>query len=202
MVEDIYKEEAKDGRQEQQTTANHAAPSELAKSEDDNSEDHQTQTHSQSQNIVSARTPMQHSKTTTAPRATVSSSTATLGEGLGRSEINAAEKDPSKNIINYGQYTLGNQAILQGTPTTATPSIISTAAAAGHHDDDDQTIMPTYGCFMGISPDAGGMYGGRASLPEFGTQAGDVSLTLGLRHSTNLPRKSTTEFSIRDFGAY
>ncbi|KAK4488337.1 hypothetical protein RD792_004096 [Penstemon davidsonii] len=40
-----------------------------------------------------------------------------------------------------------------------------------------------------------------STLIRFGTSAGDVSLTLGLRHAGNLPEKSsTTPFSVRDFG--
>lgn len=37
-----------------------------------------------------------------------------------------------------------------------------------------------------------------ATLIRFGTNAGDVSLTLGLRHTGNMPEKSP--FSVRDFG--
>lgn len=37
-----------------------------------------------------------------------------------------------------------------------------------------------------------------STLIRFGTNAGDVSLTLGLRHAGNLPDKSS--FSVRDFG--
>ncbi|KAL3833412.1 hypothetical protein ACJIZ3_008148 [Penstemon smallii] len=43
-----------------------------------------------------------------------------------------------------------------------------------------------------------------STLIRFGTSAGDVSLTLGLRHAGNLPEKSSsttpTPFSVRDFG--
>lgn len=37
-----------------------------------------------------------------------------------------------------------------------------------------------------------------STLIRFGTTAGDVSLTLGLRHAGNMPEK--TPFSVRDFG--
>lgn len=37
-----------------------------------------------------------------------------------------------------------------------------------------------------------------STLIRFGTAAGDVSLTLGLRHAGNMPEK--TPFSVRDFG--
>ncbi|KAL3514588.1 hypothetical protein ACH5RR_027305 [Cinchona calisaya] len=155
MVENIYKEEIK----EDETTMNddhHEIVSSI-KSDDDYDdsvdEDHQNQKQ-QNTAIVSAQTSMHNNN----------SKTTTMVEEGQRSEINAAEKDPSMNtfINNYGrqQFTttlLGNQAILQGTTT-------STQAA------------------------------------------GDVSLTLGLRHpsSSNLPRKASADnFSIiRDFGAF
>ena len=38
-----------------------------------------------------------------------------------------------------------------------------------------------------------------STLIRFGTTAGDVSLTLGLRHAGNMPEKSS-RFSVRDFG--
>ncbi|KAM3709434.1 hypothetical protein ACJW31_02G172100 [Castanea mollissima] len=38
-----------------------------------------------------------------------------------------------------------------------------------------------------------------STLIRFGTTAGDVSLTLGLRHAGNMPEKSSS-FSVRDFG--
>lgn len=38
-----------------------------------------------------------------------------------------------------------------------------------------------------------------STLIRFGTTAGDVSLTLGLRHAGNIPEK-TSSFSVRDFG--
>ncbi|XP_062102314.1 BEL1-like homeodomain protein 2 [Humulus lupulus] len=47
--------------------------------------------------------------------------------------------------------------------------------------------------------------GGAAALIAFGTTAtttaGDVSLTLGLRHAGNMPENTTSPFSVRDFGS-
>ncbi|XP_027148231.1 BEL1-like homeodomain protein 4 [Coffea eugenioides] len=216
MVEDIYKEETKDEEQKKVTTVNHHAANELAKSVDSvDEEDHHNQNQNQNQNhnIVSAQTPMTNSKTTTATTILSSSiTTMTLVDGR-RSEINAVEKDPSKNTINNGQYTLGNQAILQGTPSTTTPTSLISSPTFGHHHGQ---TLPTYGCFMAIPDEAHvGMHGNATSratnninttgsLVGMGStsQAGDVSLTLGLRHpSSNLPRKRT-EFSLRDFGAF
>ncbi|KAK6115403.1 hypothetical protein DH2020_007672 [Rehmannia glutinosa] len=45
-----------------------------------------------------------------------------------------------------------------------------------------------------------GLFGGGENFVRAGTQAGDVSLTLGLRHSENVPRMS--QLSITDFEAY
>lgn len=95
-----------------------------------------------------------------------------------RSEFNANERDPSKNIINYRQYALGNQLIMLQSDDTATSS------SAAHH------------YFTGA--DATDLVGNSNGSQQ---QAGDVSLTLGLRHSENVPRKPA-QFQLRDFGAY
>ncbi|KAI3460283.1 hypothetical protein Pfo_016946 [Paulownia fortunei] len=101
-----------------------------------------------------------------------------LSAGGKRLEINAAEKDPSENTINGSQ---GKQVVPPG-----------------------GDMMPTeYRCFM-ANPEVGlgsefGLGGG--NVGGVGTQAaGEVSLTLGLRHSENVPRMS--QLSIRDFEAY
>ncbi|XVF59553.1 hypothetical protein PTKIN_Ptkin07bG0285300 [Pterospermum kingtungense] len=39
-----------------------------------------------------------------------------------------------------------------------------------------------------------------STLIRFGTTSGDVSLTLGLRHAGNIPEKTSSAFSVRDFG--
>ncbi|PSS31369.1 BEL1-like homeodomain protein 4 [Actinidia chinensis var. chinensis] len=100
-----------------------------------------------------------------------------------RSQINATEHDPSQDTINYRQYTLGNQLILQGTVTT-------TVAAATTCTD----ILPgacRYFTVDNMSP----------SLARMGAPAGgDVSLTLGLRHpGNNMAEKS--QVTLRNFGA-
>lgn len=95
-----------------------------------------------------------------------------------RSEFNANERDPSKNIINYRQYALGNQLVMLQSDDTATSS------SAAHH------------YFTGA--DATDLVGNSNGSQQ---QAGDVSLTLGLRHSENVPRKPA-QFQLRDFGAY
>ncbi|KAK7252876.1 hypothetical protein RIF29_37130 [Crotalaria pallida] len=52
---------------------------------------------------------------------------------------------------------------------------------------------------VGVSAGGGANADIGSTLIRFGTTAGDVSLTLGLRHAGNMPEK-TTPFSVRDFG--
>lgn len=100
-----------------------------------------------------------------------------------RSEFNANERDPSKNIINYRQYALGNQLVMPQSDDTATASSYFTMSA------DAADLVASN------SNEA-------ANAATFGAQStGDVSLTLGLRHSENVPRKAA-QFQLRDFGAY
>ncbi|GFY86132.1 BEL1-like homeodomain 4 [Actinidia rufa] len=99
-----------------------------------------------------------------------------------RSQINATEHDPSQDTINYRQYTLGNQLILQGTVTT-------TVAAATTCTD----ILPgacRYFTVDNMSP----------SLARMGAPSGDVSLTLGLRHPGNNTAEKS-KVTLRNFGA-
>ncbi|KAK4352022.1 hypothetical protein RND71_027540 [Anisodus tanguticus] len=108
-----------------------------------------------------------------------------------RSEFNANERDPSKNIINYRQYALGNQLVMVQTDDTA-------ASSATH----DISTTANHRYFM--AADAADLVDNlnAANATAFGSQpAGDVSLTLGLRHSENVPRKAI-QFQLRDFGAY
>ncbi|XP_047960182.1 BEL1-like homeodomain protein 4 [Salvia hispanica] len=83
----------------------------------------------------------------------------------------APENDPSFIAINRQCYTDNNGASA------------STSAAA-----DDCRDMQVAGSADNIG----------STVIRFGANAGDVSLTLGLRHAGNLPEKSP--FSIRDFG--
>ncbi|PSR99698.1 BEL1-like homeodomain protein 4 [Actinidia chinensis var. chinensis] len=100
-----------------------------------------------------------------------------------RSQINVTEKDPSQDTINYRQYTLGSQLILQGTATT-TATITSTVF---------NDVLPGVCCNFTVDDMS-------PSLARMGAQAGDVSLTLGLRHPENdVPEKSRV--TLRNFGA-
>lgn len=143
--------------------------------EDDNQDQQQHQQEKQ------AQIPM-HDKTSN--MATSSTTTTMPLSSSARSEFNANERDPSKNSINYRQYALGNQLVMLQSDDTATTSSANPYFMAG---------------------DASGLVAGNsnaAGMAAFGSQqAGDVSLTLGLRHSENVPRKAT-QFQLRDFGAY
>ncbi|XP_016568677.2 BEL1-like homeodomain protein 4 [Capsicum annuum] len=160
MVEEMYQQETKEEETDQ---------------EDDNQDQQQHQQEKQ------AQIPM-HDKTSN--MATSSTTTTMPLSSSARSEFNANERDPSKNIINYRQYALGNQLVMLQSDDTATTSSANPYFMAG---------------------DASGLVAGNsnaAGMAAFGSQqAGDVSLTLGLRHSENVPRKAT-QFQLRDFGAY
>ncbi|PHT84733.1 BEL1-like homeodomain protein 2 [Capsicum annuum] len=87
MVEEMYQQETKEEETDQ---------------EDDNQDQQQHQQEKQ------AQIPM-HDKTSN--MATSSTTTTMPLSSSARSEFNANERDPSKNIINYRQYALGNQLI-------------------------------------------------------------------------------------------
>ncbi|KAI3824116.1 hypothetical protein L1987_05565 [Smallanthus sonchifolius] len=102
-----------------------------------------------------------------------------------RSEINDPENDPENHAINTQNCFSENQATAMSysyTPIGNTSTIPPPFPAT--HDADT--------CRRDDGADIG------STLIRFGTTAGDVSLTLGLRHAGNLPEKSS--FSVRDFG--
>ncbi|KAI3452106.1 hypothetical protein Pfo_008771 [Paulownia fortunei] len=150
--------------------------------------------HEQDQSSGSAQTPTPKSA---AAAATTTSATAasTITPPPGkRSEINAPENDPSFIAINRQCFS-DNQAKPQqhpnsnvSLPASAAPPATSSSAAHSFpamHEPDACRDQPTNADI-------------EATLIRFGTSAGDVSLTLGLRHAGNLPEKSP--FSVRDFG--
>lgn len=130
-----------------------------------------------------AQTPM-----LTVPTA-ASSSTATNYTSPGkRSEFNAPDNDPSIFAFNALRFS-ENQAKL---PYSATTTAMAPPL--------NQSFQATYSSST-MTTTSGNVDSG-STLIRFGTTAGDVSLTLGLRHAGNLPDKSktTTPFSVRDFG--
>ncbi|KDP31824.1 hypothetical protein JCGZ_12285 [Jatropha curcas] len=92
------------------------------------------------------------------------------------------------------------------TPTIEAAPPILTPHGQAFHDLADETcrrgsmIAGDYGTTATVS--AGGAEHIGSTPIRFGTTAaGDVSLTLGLRHAGNMPEK-TSAFSVRDFGNY
>ncbi|KAI3465014.1 hypothetical protein Pfo_021677 [Paulownia fortunei] len=163
MVEEMYQQEFQDEVQESAAAA--AAAEEISEPQ--------------------SQTPMHNTGATSTAPTTISLS------GGKRLEINATEKDPSQNTINYRQ---GKQVLV---PPGGAASSASTC-----HD----MSPPEYRCFMTEDTEAGmhpdfGLVGAGGNMVRVGTQAaGEVSLTLGLRHSENVPRMS--QISIRDFETY
>lgn len=125
-----------------------------------------------------------------------------------RSEINDPENDPSILAINTQHCFSENQATTMSysytpismpsttntttTTTTGNTSTIPPSFPAATHDAD----TCRRGSILDAGDDAAADIG--STLIRFGTTAGDVSLTLGLRHAGNLPEKNS--FSVRDFG--
>ncbi|KAF7828803.1 BEL1-like homeodomain protein 4 [Senna tora] len=109
--------------------------------------------------------------------------------------VNATESDPSLPPINNRQPFSENQG-----SSTATGSEV---APPGSYCFDSDRSMPADDTCRHGSLVTGDEYGTASAdigstLIRFGTTAGDVSLTLGLRHAGNIP--DTSPFSVRDFG--
>ncbi|KAL3592056.1 hypothetical protein D5086_010696, partial [Populus alba] len=198
MVEEMYQQEAKD---------------EEPGAEDRERKPTSSNSNSNNNNSGLAQTPTPTTTTTgsSAPAATTTAPTATTMPSGKRSEINANEKDPSLLAINRQCFS-ENQAKLSTSSSTTiiTPTNITSAtevapqphAGQSFHDFADDTcrqgsiVTADYGTTSG---NANADHNG-STLIRFGTSAaGDVSLTLGLRHAGNVPDKSPT-FSVRDFG--
>ncbi|KAI3717030.1 hypothetical protein L1987_68340 [Smallanthus sonchifolius] len=99
-------------------------------------------------------------------------------------DISDPENDPSNHAINTQNCFSENQATAMSYSYTPTGTTIPPPFPATHDPDTCRR-------------DDGGSHIG-STLIRFGTTAGDVSLTLGLRHAGNLPEK--TSFSVREFG--
>ena len=121
--------------------------------------------------------------------ATNTSTTTTLAPK--RSQNNALENDPSLIAINRQPYLSENQA--NNKTSSATTTIMSTMIMATSTPAAALAPPP----YLAVhEADIACVRGG---MIRFGTAGGDVSLTLGLRHTGNVPEKSP--FSVRDFGA-
>ncbi|XP_011099269.1 BEL1-like homeodomain protein 4 [Sesamum indicum] len=133
------------------------------------------------QSSTSAQTPTLNANPPATTTTTATSATAITPSPAKRSEINAPENDPSFVAINNNQCFSDNQPKLH------------------HHSTANVSLPPAPAVaqsFSVVHPSNDGIH--ESTLIRFGTNAGDVSLTLGLRHAGNLPEKSP--FSVRDFG--
>ncbi|KAG5245631.1 BEL1 homeodomain protein [Salix suchowensis] len=188
MVEEMYQQESKE-------------------EEPPGPEDRERKPATSSTNSGLAQTP---TPTTTATGSSAPAATTTSTPSGKRSEINANENDPSLLAINRQCFS-ENQAKLS-TTIIAPANIASTTEVApqphdgqSFHDFADDTcrhgsiVTADYGTTSGDANTGADHIG--STLIRFGNPAaGDVSLTLGLRHAGNMPEKSPT-FSVRDFGA-
>ncbi|KAL2348459.1 hypothetical protein Fmac_002459 [Flemingia macrophylla] len=117
-----------------------------------------------------------------------------------RSDINASESDPSPVAINKQAFS-ENQA-KQSSSVSATASEVAPPVSQCFNSDlPPHRLMATDDTCRFVTPDLGTASATAdigSTLIRFGTTAGDVSLTLGLRHAGNMPDK--TPFSVRDFG--
>ncbi|KAE8655119.1 BEL1-like homeodomain protein 4 [Hibiscus syriacus] len=130
-----------------------------------------------------------HNAQTSTPSTTAAPTTTTTTPAGKRSQINATENDTSFIAINTAHCLSENQA-KQSNPTTydaseAVPLISQpfATATATHDDGAEETCRG----------------GGGVVVADYGTTAGDVSLTLGLRHAGNMPDNTSSSFSVRDF---
>ncbi|XWS33710.1 hypothetical protein CRYUN_Cryun22dG0106700 [Craigia yunnanensis] len=205
MVEEMYQQETKE--------------------EEGDNEERERNPNNSNNNSNNAQT---STPSTTAGAAAIAASTPTTTTTPAgkRSEINAIENDPSLVAINRQCFsenqakqctsTTTSTTIITSPPTTTTTFTTNTTVTevapsisqpfTTTHDSDihhriagiDDTCRrgsidtADYGTTTG-NTDIG------STLIRFGTTAGDVSLTLGLRHAGNMPEKSSS-FSVRDFG--
>ena len=214
MVEEMYQQELKE--------AECAEEREMNQSNNNSNSGHQAQTPTTASGAATTSTattapPPPTTTTTTPPPPTTTTATATTPTGK-RSDINAVESDPSLVVMNrqgFSESQAKQQCSTASTNTIMAPqaAIISTASEAAPpvpHQGFDSGLPPhrsmatddmcRHGSYV-----AGADYGTASAsadigstLIRFGTTAGDVSLTLGLRHAGNMPEK--TPFSVRDFG--
>ncbi|CAL0331837.1 unnamed protein product [Lupinus luteus] len=189
MVEDMYQQEFKEveGGSEEKENRN----------ESNNSNSGQL-----------AQTPITAATTSTATTALPPPTITTSTTGK-RSNINAHDNDPSLVAINRQGFS-ENQASTTNTTTIINATLSEVAPPVSQSLDSDLTPHISMAnddtCHhgnavteaeYGTQVSAGGADIG-STLIRFGTTAGDVSLTLGLRHAGNMPEK--THFSLRDFG--
>lgn len=200
MVEEMYQQEAKEEAEEREGSQSNG--SNVAQTPTPNA-------------TTTTTTPSSTAATTTATTATATETTAAIAAAAAaitatgkRSEINDSENDPSFFAINRQCFS-ENQAKNNSSSITSTSimsistSLATQTATVTPPAMSSQSFPTSYdseaACRRsGIVTSANAEMG--STLIRFGTSAGDVSLTLGLRHAGNLPEKSSSTFSVRDFG--
>ncbi|KAL6551675.1 hypothetical protein OROGR_007829 [Orobanche gracilis] len=146
--------------------------------DDDDDHDQRDQT-----NSATAQTPKHNNNSNNSAQTTTATSAAVItppsSAGKRVETINAHENDPSFMAINTPRSIADAASVSFSSPPAGFTAVHSFQAMHEPADDADDI--------------------GQATLIRFGTgSAGDVSLTLGLRHAGNLPEKS--RFSVRDLG--
>lgn len=184
MVEEMYQQESKEREREREKEEELEEENEEGHQETKNSNnDKSTKSNNNDEsNFTAARTTSQ-TPITNAPDADAAVAT---GHRL-RSDINAYENDPSSLLL---------------------PSSYSNAAASAAVTDDLGSRYGGSAAFSAVATCQQGVGGfddadmDGVNVIRFGTNpTGDVSLTLGLRHSGNIPDKDPS-FCVRDFGGF
>ncbi|CAJ1942637.1 unnamed protein product [Sphenostylis stenocarpa] len=177
MVEDMYQQELKE-----------------AEGAEEERERNQSSSNNSGHQLAQTPTPSTTASTATAPPPPPTTSTATTPPTAKRSDT---ESDTSLAPINNNRpqgafsETQPNSATTATASEVAPPSELSRSMVADESCRHGTLVATEFGTGSGAS-DIG------STLIRFGTTAGDVSLTLGLRHAGNMPEK--TPFSVRDFG--
>ncbi|KAK7263041.1 hypothetical protein RJT34_30625 [Clitoria ternatea] len=177
MVEDMYQQELK----------------EVEGANEEERERKQSSSNSGQQGAT--QTPTPSTTTSTAPPQPTSPPTSK------RSDMNASEIDPSITLNNNKQLNFSeNQA--NSIITAVTTIVATTVSDVTPPPHLNRSMVAEDTCRHLVTTDYGTTSDSSnigSTLIRFGTTAGDVSLTLGLRHAGNIPEK--TPFSVRDFGA-
>ena len=194
MVEDMYQQELKEA--------------EGGAAAEEREERNQSSNSNNSGHQATAQTSTPTTSTATAPPPPPTATAPTTPTTAKRSDT---ESDPSLVVINRQGFSENQTKQLSSSTTTVMPpNTTSTSEVAPPVSQCFDSELPPrrsmatedtrrQGSLVGA--DYGTSSGGAdigSTLIRFGTTAGDVSLTLGLRHAGNMPEK--TPFSVRDFG--
>ncbi|KAJ8567200.1 hypothetical protein K7X08_019408 [Anisodus acutangulus] len=174
MVEEMYQQESKEeeGDYNDQTQSQSQNSGNIAQTPTPNSV-----SNSSSTNMTTTTTTAPTTTTALGAAETGTAATAITVTSSKRSQINAHDSDPSLVAINSHISFSENQASF---PTNIHDPDAATATACrrGNFSGDDN---------YGTTPNTDNM---GSTMIRYGTTAGDVSLTLGLRHAGNLPENT------------